>query len=735
MTLSRTLILTWVVAVTPLVAVALPAESRTSEWVTTSGEPVTGGNPRDAKGGVVEFRASALRLMRTKAEKPLGTLLVLPGGGYSHLAVEHEGSKTAEFLNAQGFDAAVLEYHIAPGGKTSRDAALADARSSWALIRKDTDALGLHAGRFGVIGYSAGGHLAARLAQSLPAEEQPDDLALVYPAYLDETRPGSVLPAVLPPLAPRRLFLEIARDDNAAWVKSDEIYAKTWIGYGGEADWRILADGGHGYGMAGRATGATKDWPARLAAFLAAKPAPRRANPALAPVPQPGTENRHAEKVTAAKKQAHHLLMIGDSITHSLGELGGRYDALRPVWRRYYEQRGTLNLGYSGARIENILWNLQNGELDGAAPKAVTLMLGTNNVDEKNYPVRSTAPEVAEGMAAIVSLIRKQNPDTKILLLRPFPGSYDGDLPTSHRLILERAGDLLKPLADDTHVFYLDVNPGFLKPDGSLNPNLFFDHLHPNGEGAKVWAEAMEPMLSKLLGDKPVPANPALAPVPKLEEDGYDWYGRHEAIVREQKAFDPDLVLIGDSITHAWGGTPNVGNRRTGEAVATKAFAGHRVLNCGFGYDRTQNVLWRLDHGELDGIRPKTVVIHIGTNNIRATKNSVACTPPEIAEGVLAVCDRVRAKCPAAKIVLMQIFPRWTPGDPGRAVIAEVNGMLDKAVTSRRERGEKIVLRDLAPELLDAAGNFKPGVMGGDNTHPLAGGYEVWAKIVTEELK
>ncbi|MCW1922626.1 GDSL-type esterase/lipase family protein [Luteolibacter arcticus] len=243
---------------------------------------------------------------------------------------------------------------------------------------------------------------------------------------------------------------------------------------------------------------------------------------------------------------------------------------------------------------------------------------------------------------------------------------------------------------------------------------------------------------SLLAGPAPRRANPVLAPVPKLEEDGYDWNGRHEAIVREQKAINPDLVFVGDSLTHAWGGVPETGlspQRRTGEAIAAKAFAGHRVLNCGFGWDRTQNVLWRLDHGELDGIQPKTVVVNIGTNNTTPTNNAGPCSPAEIAEGVLAVCDRVRAKCPATKIVLMEIFPRWTPGHPGRAVIAEVNKRLAEAVKARSRGGEKIVLRDLAPALLDDKGEFKPGVMAGDKTHLAAGGYEAWAKLIADELK
>jgi len=87
-------------------------------------------------------------------------------------------------------------------------------------------------------------------------------------------------------------------------------------------------------------------------------------------------------------------------------------------------------------------------------------------------------------------------------LLRLLPGTAFGQTaPTSHRMILERAGDLVKALADNERIFYLDVNAVFLNPDGSINQNLMPDCLHPSPEGARRWAEAMEPLLSKLMGD------------------------------------------------------------------------------------------------------------------------------------------------------------------------------------------------------------------------------------------
>ena len=104
-------------------------------------------------------------------------------------------------LNAQGFDVAILEYTIA-AGPAMRDRALADALAAWRLLKAKRPALGLHGGRFGVMGYSAGGHLAARLTAYLADSEQPDDVMLIYPAYLKRRLPGTRVPLVRPPAAP-----------------------------------------------------------------------------------------------------------------------------------------------------------------------------------------------------------------------------------------------------------------------------------------------------------------------------------------------------------------------------------------------------------------------------------------------------------------------------------------------------------------------------------------------------
>ncbi len=227
---------------------------------------------------------------------------------------------------------------------------------------------------------------------------------------------------------------------------------------------------------------------------------------------------RHAEKVARVKAGRYDLVMIGDSITHTVGEMPGTiYEPLKAVWDRHYAPRRAINLGHNGFRTENILWNLLNGELDFTpSPKVFVLLIGTNNTDDRNFPRVHSAAQVAAGTKAIVDLIRRRHPKSRVLILRIFPRGGDAEQGVAARVFhgspqcveaCRQAGLLTSKLADSKHVFWLDVNYVFLRPDGTINTNLMPDLLHPNLAGAEAWAQAIEPTLSKLMGDKPIAVN------------------------------------------------------------------------------------------------------------------------------------------------------------------------------------------------------------------------------------
>lgn len=699
-----------------------------ASYVLLDGQVVSKGNQLEADGNIHKFNAPFLHLMRTRSKSPKGTILLLPGGGYEILKVKNEGEKTARFLNAESFDVAILEYHVASGPQT-RNLALADALNALRLLKINHNLLGFTGERLGIMGFSSGGHLAARVVQKLTEREQPDDLILISPAYLDETITGTVISSVMPPVKPfARLLATFSANADSTSITSCQEYSKIWKGYDGLATFILLSDSSYTSNREINPVDGKLKLPGILKMFLESN-AERQAsvpNPAAVAVAGDNSK-RHAHKLATVAKERFDLILIGNSITNNFEN--PRY---QPVWKQFFAPRNALNLGYSGYRTENILWNIQNGELDGQSPKVIVLEIGTNNVDEKNYPTRHTAGQLAGGIEAIVKLLREKLSDTKIIILRSFPGCYGGPNPTSHRAILDRASELVSKLSDGKHIFYCDVNHIFLNLDGTLNHELMPDWLHPGPAGAKAWAQAMEPLLSELMGDKSldseIPVNTAVVPVPKLENDIYDWWARHSEVLRIKDSINPEIVLIGNSITHFWGGEPQLkdindkARKANGPNSWAALFGQYRVLNLGFGWDRTQNVLWRLDRGELDGLHPRTVVINIGSNNTSQTKNARMNTAPEIVEGIRAVCGRVRSKIPGAKIILMAIFPReQNPSHPRRILINEINRKLEAFAEE-----QKITFVDIGSNMLAADGTFLAD-MTFDFCHPTEKGYQIWA--------
>lgn len=223
--------------------------------------------------------------------------------------------------------------------------------------------------------------------------------------------------------------------------------------------------------------------------------------------------------------------------------------------------------------------------------------------------------------------------------------------------------------------------------------------------------------------------NTACQPVGKLEEDFYDWQARHAAVMEFKETTQPEIVMIGDSITHLWGGEPAEPKGNKGADAWASLFGDRPVLNLGFGWDRTQNVLWRIQHGELDGLPPRLAVIHIGTNNLAQTARARENTPAEIAEGIQAIVERTKAKCPGVKIILMAVMPRGEkPDDAGRRKVAAINALLPPIAEATGA-----AFNDLTSRLLEPDGSITRETMP-DFLHPGAKGYAVWAEALRPHL-
>ena len=141
-------------------------------------------------------------------------------------------------------------------------------------------------------------------------------------------------------------------------------------------------------------------------------------------------------------------------------------------------------------------------------------------------------------------------------------------------------------------------------------------------------------------------------------------------------------------------------------------------------------MLWRLDHGELDGLHPRAVVINIGTNNTSLTKNARQNTPAEIVEGVKEICARVRSKTPQAKIILMAVFPREKdPSQPRRKLINEINPLLAEFAKTAQ-----ITFLDIGDKMLAPDGTL-PREIAGDYCHPTPKGDQIWADAILPLIK
>jgi beta-glucosidase len=199
---------------------------------------------------------------------------------------------------------------------------------------------------------------------------------------------------------------------------------------------------------------------------------------------------RHEQKLLLKDKMPKvDLLFLGDSITHAWENKG------KQVWQQQYAPLNALNIGFSGDRTENVLWRLENGEIDGIDPKLVVLMIGTNNTGHR----QDKPADTALGIKQILTTLKTKLPDSKVLLLAIFPRGATITDPL--RIINDDINHIIKDYHDGKRVHYLDINHLFLDDYGNLSKSVMKDLLHPNQEQYKVWAEAMEPKISTLLSE------------------------------------------------------------------------------------------------------------------------------------------------------------------------------------------------------------------------------------------
>ena len=204
----------------------------------------------------------------------------------------------------------------------------------------------------------------------------------------------------------------------------------------------------------------------------------------------------------------------------------------------------------------------------------------------------------------------------------------------------------------------------------------------------------------------------AIKPVPRQGS----WMTRHQSFNKRVAEGNVDLVFIGDSITQGWEGG--------GKEVWARFYGKRNAVNLGIGGDRTQHVIWRLDHDNVKNISPKAAVIMIGTNN------SGSNTPEQIAEGVAAIVKQLRTKLPETQVLLLAVFPRGPDKNDKRRQVNEKTNDIFKKLADDKD----VYYLDIGPKFLQEDGTLTREIMP-DLLHLSEQGYTIWAESIEPTLK
>lgn len=231
-------------------------------------------------------------------------------------------------------------------------------------------------------------------------------------------------------------------------------------------------------------------------------------NPAAQPVSRMQTPwwRERFEAKAAEERGAHPaLIFLGDSITENWEKSGPLpQQDFQPVWQRFYGDRHALNLGFKGDATAHLLWRMENGELDGITPRVAVVLIGANNFGHVHW----NAAQTVGGIDTVIATLHRKLPDTQVILLSILPSERSAWI-TDNTAVANRMLAARYAQGQDSRVSWVDMTPVFA-PGGQFQRDLFYDPLltppdpplHPTAQGMGRMAAAMEPLLSRLLGDR-----------------------------------------------------------------------------------------------------------------------------------------------------------------------------------------------------------------------------------------
>jgi len=447
---------------------------------------------------------------------------------------------------------------------------------------------------------------------------------------------------------------------------------------------------------------------------------------------------RFDEKKSLAEKEDFAVAFVGDSITHNWESKGAN------VWAKNFASGPykAINFGFSGDRTEHVLWRIRNGQFGSCRPKAIVLMIGTNNTGHRDA-VSESALDTVLGIKQTIEELLALQPQAKIIVHPIFPrGATTND---AMRVRNDRVNQSLVEYlgwVKSERLLFCDFNSRLLDNDGRLSEEMAPDLLHPGERGYEIWAEALRPCLDFALGLSdarprtrfvlsaptaldttsprtlcPIIKQYWLADCRKAGQTGEFVPDRRLteklAEVRGNRDRYYDVVMMGDSITHLF--ETGRGEREWGRLL--KRF---KVLNLGFGGDGCQHLLWHaLYSGFLDNLQTRVVTVMIGTNNRKASAE-------EVAEGIRLCVDAIRRKQPQAVVLLHPMIPRI---NPDLKWLREKNDRTNELIKPLAD-GKKVLWVDLRP-IFENVPPEKQKEFLPDGTHPNAEAYRLWREAVT----
>jgi len=275
---------------------------------------------------------------------------------------------------------------------------------------------------------------------------------------------------------------------------------------------------------------------------------------------------------------------------------------------------------------------------------------------------------------------------------------------------LKKAYDKLLAMGEK-NIYYLTMEDIGMYPDAKI------DGWHPSDHGMELYADAYMKKINEIKNYKPMAIFP---PCTQRRNDFYEWGDRHEAVLERNRTINPEIVLIGNSITHFWGGEPKA-DRQWGAKSWKQLFGKNRVTNMGFGWDRIENIFWRIYHGELDDCHPKTIILLAGTNNVGINTNE------QIVDGIIGLAKLIRERQPQAKLLVMKVYPCAGQEE----CISALNNLLE----SKLKQDSMTDIIDVTSQLTlkDGSGKIDSSLFV-DGTHPNELGYSRIAKILKKHM-